>query len=337
MAYDVHAHCIPPSFRAWLERSGRRHGAELVDTARGTCVRFSDDAVSQPLRKDLGDLDGRIAAMDRMGIDVQLLAGWIDLTGYELASEGALGYVRAHNDLMAEEAAHHPSRLLPVATVHLQDPAGAARELDRAMTELGMVGVQVATTVGPAWLDEAGLDPFWEAAEALGAFVILHPLRPLSGVALDRYFMDNMVGRPAETTISLTGLIFAGVFERHPRLKLCAVHGGGFAPYQVGRLDRGAGVKPGLAGKHLSKAPSEYLADIYVDTVVHHPAVVEFLVGTLGSERVLLGTDYPFEMGEDDPLALLASASSLTDADRDAIRTGNAAALFGVGSGSGPR
>lgn len=329
MTFDVHAHCIPPSFRSWLERSGPGHGADLLDTPGGTCVRFGSGFVSGPMRDSLGDMARRIAGMDRMGIEVQLLAGWIDLTGYDLAGPKGLSYSRAQNDCLAEEAAKAPNRLRPVATLPLQDPAAAAAELERAIGELGMAGAQIATTVGSDWLDRADLDQVWETAEALGAFVILHPMAPLSGVALDRYFMDNSVGRPAETTIALAGLIYSGVFDRFPELKMCAVHGGGFLPFQVGRLDRGYRVKPELAGKQAASLPSEYLGRLYVDTVVHHPGVLRFLIDTMGADHVLVGTDYPFEMGDDDPVALVDSVPGIEPAERDAILSGNAARLFG--------
>jgi aminocarboxymuconate-semialdehyde decarboxylase len=329
MIHDVHAHCIPPSFRDWLQRSGPGHGVELADTPRGTCARFNDGFESGPLRDSLGDLSQRIQDMDRMGVDVQMLAGWIDLTGYDLAPNDGISYARAQNDCLAEEAANASSRLRPVATLPLQDPAAAVKELERAMGDLGMVGAQVATTVGPDWIDRAGLDEVWEAADALGAFIILHPMAPLTGVTLDRYFMDNSVGRPAETTIALAGLIYSGVFDRFPNLMICAVHGGGFVPFQVGRLDRAYEVKPDLAGKQAERLPSEYLRRIFVDTVVHNPRVLRFLIDTMGADRLLLGSDYPFEMGDDDPVALVDSVPGITPAERESILTGNARMLFG--------
>jgi aminocarboxymuconate-semialdehyde decarboxylase len=281
------------------------------------------------MRETLGDLPRRLTEMDRMGIEVQLLAGWIDLTGYDLPGRNGLSYARAQNDCLAEEAAQEPSRLRPVANLPLQDPAAAAKELDRAISELGVVGAQVATTVGPEWIDRAGLDEVWEAAEALGALIILHPMAPLSGVTLDRYFMDNSVGRPAETTIALAGLMYSGVFDRFPGLRMCAVHGGGFVPFQIGRLDRAYRAKPDLAARDATRLPSEYLSMLYVDTVVHDQGVLRFLIDTMGAEHVLVGTDYPFEMGDDDPVALVDAVPGLEPSQREAILSGNARRLLG--------
>lgn len=330
MIYDVHAHCIPAEFRTWLERRGDAVDAALVDSARGPQVRFADKVTTGPLREDLTDYEGRVADLDRMGIDVQVLSGWIDLTGYELSSPAAAEYSNAHNEALAGEAARAPDRFRTLGTVPLQDPDAAIAVLERAMGELGMKGVEIATTIDSRYPHRwEGLDGFWEAAQDLGAFVLLHPMRPLTGVDLDAFFMSNSVGRPAESTIALSGLILTGVFERFPELRLCVVHGGGFAPFQIGRLDKAYGQKPGLVGKHIAKAPSEYLRSLYVDTVVHDPAALRYLVDYMGADRVLLGTDYPFEMGDQDPVGFVGSVPGLSTADVAAITGGTAAAMFG--------
>jgi aminocarboxymuconate-semialdehyde decarboxylase len=203
----------------------------------------------------------------------------------------------------------------------------AVDELNYAMDELGMVGVELATTVDGAYLDRVDLDPFWALAEEKGAFVLLHPMTPLTGVDVTKYFMDNMVARPAESTIALAGLILSGVFERFPNLKFCVVHGGGFMPYQIGRLDQGYKQKPGLAGKHITKPPREYLKQLYLDTVVHDAAALRYLVEVMGADHVVLGTDYPFEMGDLDPVTFIKSAG-LRPEDEEKILQGNAAKLF---------
>ena len=305
-------------------------GLQILDTGRGTCVQFNGEFTSAPVRDELGDVEARIEAMDRMGVTTQLLAGWIDLTGYDLDPSRGAVYARAHNDALAEHADLVEGRLLTLANLPLQDPTAAAVELGRAMGQLGMVGAQIATTVGSDWLDQSPLDEFWEAASDLGAFIVLHPMAPLAGVDLDRYFMSNAIGRPAETTIALAGLIYSGVFDRHPDLKLCAVHGGGFAPFQVGRMDRAYTAKPEVAAKQASRLPSDYLSRLYFDTVVHDPTVLRFLIDSLGAEQILVGTDYPFEMGDDDPVGLVQSVAGITEAETEAILTGNVERLLRV-------
>lgn len=329
MIIDVHAHCIPASFRTWLAQNGDPLGIALVDTERGQAVRIDDRVTTQPLRDDLTDHQRRVNELDRMGIDRQVLAGWIDLTAYELDAASGATYSRVQNECLAAEAARAPDRFSAIATVPLQNPTHAVTELDHAMRQLDMKGVEIATTVDGRFLDQAGLDDFWAAAQDLGAFIVLHPMRPLEGIDLGRYFMENMIARPAESTIALAGLIFSGVFERFPRLNVCVVHGGGFAPYQIGRLDSGYKQKPNLAGKHITKPPSDYLREIFVDTVLHDAAALRYVVDLLGADQVLMGTDYPFEMGSLDPVEFIESAG-FDAATNTAILGGTAERLLGL-------
>jgi aminocarboxymuconate-semialdehyde decarboxylase len=274
--------------------------------------------------------EARLEAMDRMGIDVQVLAGWIDLTGYELGRDAAQEYSRAHNEALAGEASRAATRFRSLGTVPLQFPDLAVGALEDAMSRLGMSGVQVATTVEGRFLDQVeGLDAFWEAAADLGAFVLLHPMRPLSGLDLTRYGMDNAVARPVETSVALAGLIMSGVFERYPGLVLCAVHGAGFLPYQIGRLDKAFRQSPDVAGARITKPPSEYLKTVYADTIVHNPQALAHLVAMLGIDRVMLGTDYPFPMGDQDPVALVNSTPGLGAEEIKAITSENAGRLLG--------
>ena len=328
--YDVHAHCVPADAIRWMERHGPEVGIEVASTDSGKIVVFSRRYRTRPLHLDLTGRAARIETMDRTGVDVQILSSWIDLTGYQLDPAGGLRWSRALNESIAAEAAHAPDRLMALGSIPLQNPSLAAEELRRAMIDLEMVGVEIATTVDGHSLDLADLDEFWAAAEELGAFVLLHPMAPLAGVDLGRYFMDNIVGRPAESTVAFAGILFSGVFERFPGLTMCVVHGGGFVPFQIGRMNQGYRQKPALVGKHLSREPLEYLRrNVYVDTVLNEPASLRFLVDLLGAERILVGTDYPFEMGDLDPVNFVRSAG-LSETDVEAILSGNAIRIFGT-------
>ncbi|HUF09039.1 MAG TPA: amidohydrolase family protein [Rhodothermales bacterium] len=328
MIYDVHAHCVPPKLLDWIEQSGSRIGISVEASERGVRFRFEANTTSF-MHTHLIDMERRISAMDRMGIDIQLLAGWIDIVGYELPPASGLTYSQIHNNLMAEEASLHGDRLMPMATVPLQDPQAASVELVRAIKELGMVGVQISTMAGELWLDQLELDPFWEAAEDLNTLVLIHPGFEIKRLPLNRYFMDNIVGRPAQTTIALTGLILSGKLERFPGLKLCAVHGGGFIPYQIGRIQRGFETNTEDVGKSLKSSPRESYDRLYFDTIVHDPAALRFLLDSVGAHRVLLGTDYPFEMGDRDPTALLELVPGLTPQERSLVQSGNIVRLLG--------
>lgn len=327
MTYDVHAHCIPPALIDLLATDGARFGIELVTGDKGQQAVVAGEVLA-PFRPVLGDMSARLATMDATGVDVQLLSSWVDLTAYALpAAEGA-AYSRELNRILADEAATHPDRFLALGTAPLQAPRAAAEVMEHAVSELGMVGVQIATTVGSTDLDQAGLDPFWEAAEALRALVVIHPCNPLAGVDLSRHFLDNMVGRPAESSIAVAHLLFSGVLDRYPDLVVCVVHGGGFVPYQLGRMQRGFEAVPHLTSTDMATAPAELAARLYYDTVLHDPHALAFLVARMGADHVVVGTDYPFEMGDPDPVATVQSIPGLSDEQRRLILTDNVAAIL---------
>lgn len=326
--YDVHAHCIPEALLDLLRAEGPRLGIELRDDGDGEYAVIRDRVRLAPFRSILSDLEARIRAMDDTGVDVQLLAGWIDLTAYALDADAGAEYSRRFNEIIAAEAGRHPDRFLSMGTIPLQDPARAATELDFAVRDLAMAGVQIATTVDGTDLDKARLDPFWEAAADLGCPIVLHPCDPLPGVDLSRNFLDNMVGRPAESTIAVGHLLFSGVLERFPGLVICVVHGGGFVPYQLGRMQRGFDAVPKLSAQNITTAPSELARRLYYDTVLHDPATLAFLVEQVGSDHVLMGTDYPFPMGDPSPVDTVNAIPGLSTEQRRLILGDNAARLL---------
>lgn len=323
MTYDVHAHCIPTELIELLRRDGARFGIEVVTDERGEAAILADKVRLAPFRGILCDMEKRLEAMDKTGVDVQLLSSWIDLTAYALDPEPGAQYSRVVNRIISEEAAKHPDRFLALGTVPLQDPRLAAEELRYAVEELGMVGVEIATTVDGTDLSTAQLDPFWEAAGALRCLILLHPYNPLPGIDLSANFLDNMVGRPAESTIAVGHLIFSGILERHPDLVICVVHGGGFLPYQLGRMERGFSSVPQKTTTNISTSPGELARRLYYDTVLHDPVALSFLVEHMGADRVVVGTDYPFEMGDPDPVKTVESIPDLNDEQRNLILAGN--------------
>jgi aminocarboxymuconate-semialdehyde decarboxylase len=191
-----------------------------------------------------------------------------------------------------------------------------------------MVGAEIATTVDGRELDEPGLEPFWAAAEDLRCLILVHPYASLGGRDVSRYFLGNLAGNPAETTIALGHLVFGGVLERHPDLTICLVHGGGFAPYQIGRWDRGFTTGARGATEHLTRAPGEWLGRLYFDTVLHSALSLRHLVDVVGAEHVVLGSDYPFVMGEPEPVRSLDAVPGLADGDRELILSGNLSTLL---------
>lgn len=327
--YDVHAHCVPTGLLDRLEGTSDRYGAETVRTDDGgVAMRFAGGGEMRAIREDLRDVDARLRSMDEAGVDVQLVSTWMDITGYGLPDDAAVHYTRAFNDALAELVAAHPDRFLGLCNVPLQNPDAAAKELRRAVVEDGMVGVEIGTTVDGVDLDRDRLDPFWAQAAELRCPVLLHPYMPLAGRDVARYLLENLVGRAAETTIALGYLIFGGVLERFPDLQLISVHGGGFAPWQSGRWDRGYDAIPGKTAVNLSRAPSEWLHEIHFDTVLHDATMLGYLIDWAGADHVVLGTDYPFPMGDLAPLQTLDAVTALSDDDRARITSGNVQALI---------
>lgn len=328
MTFDVHAHCIPPGLIDTLRRDGDGYEIEIVDDERGPAALIAGRVKAGPLRADLQDVEGRLATMERTGVGTQLISSWIDLTAYALSAAAGSRYARMFNESLAALVASHSEQLEGLCTVPLQAPQAAASELRHAVMELGMVGVEIATTVDGVELDAAELDPFWRAAEELRCLVLVHPLAALAGRQLSRYFLGNIVGNPAETTIALAHLVFGGVLERFPELRICAVHGGGFAPYQAGRWHRGFEAVSGQTARKLTKSPLEWLRGLYFDTVLHSPAALAFLVDLVGADHVVLGSDYPFEMGDPDPVATVESVPGLGPEQRHLILEGNVRRLL---------
>ncbi len=323
-SYDVHAHIVPPPAMDRLRREGTVHGVELGRNEKGMEHLVVGGEAAGDIIPPLVDVEQRLAAMDASGVDVQLLSPYIEVTAYELPASTAGAYSRWFNETLAEVAAEHPDRFLTLANVPMAHPEQAAAELRHAVEELGMVGCEIGTTIAGDEMDQFELDPFWSTAEELGCLVLLHPMRSLAGRNVTRYFLNNLVGNPAESTITVAHLIMSGVFERHPDLQFCMVHGGGFLPYQIGRWDRGFREKPGgMANVKLTRSPSEWARTLYYDTVTHSPEALRFLIDLMGIDQVVLGSDHPFAMGDDDPVTTVRATPGLTEAEETAILSGN--------------
>jgi aminocarboxymuconate-semialdehyde decarboxylase len=277
-------------------------------------------------RSRFTDPAARVHDMDLMGIDVQLVAV-SPLQYYYWADEQVAAKVATlQNDRIAEVVASAPTRFAGVATLPLAHPERAVIEARRAATELGFPAVQFGADVVGLDLDDPRFEPVWEVLEELGTVVILHPAGFTEARRLTDYYLVNVIGMPLSSTLAVTRLILGGVFERHPGLELLVVHGGGYLASYAARTDHAFRHRPELR-HHIDRLPSEYLRRISVDTTVFSPVLVEQLVRDQGADRVLLGTDYPFDMGETDPLSLIGR-TDLQSAVRDAIAGGNAARLF---------
>jgi aminocarboxymuconate-semialdehyde decarboxylase len=276
----------------------------------------------------LTSVEKRIAAMDRMTVDLQTVSVVPSQYHYWADRELAERIVATANQEIAKLCAQRPDRLVGLGIVALQHPDLAVAQLQGAVGELGLKGVMVSTAVNGAELADRRNLPFWSKAEELGALVFIHPMGCSLGERLTPFYFSNLIGNPAETTVALAHLVFSGVFDRCPRLKVCAAHGGGYFPFYSARFDHGWRVRPEAHSCRL--APSEYLKRIWFDSLVYTPEQLGFLIRQAGPSQIVLGTDFPFDMGVDDPVARLDLITALSGADRAAIYGGNAAKLLGI-------
>jgi len=266
-----------------------------------------------------------------MGLDAQVISPAPGQCYYDLPAEIGVKAARLVNQGVAEIMAAAGQRI-PAAMGSVPLGAGgeaAAVELEYAVRTLGLKGVEVLAHVGEKELSDPSLEPFWAKAEALGAIVFIHPASFTEPRRFTKYYFSNVIGNPLDTTMALHYLIFDGVLERYPNLKIIASHGGGFLPAYSGRMDHAWGARSDAHGT-LPHPPSHYLKKIYLDTIVFTPEQLGYLVDAFGAGHILLGTDYPYDMGEYDPLGHIASVTSLSNADRTAIAGGNAKTLLGL-------
>lgn len=326
---DAHAHFVPPAFLEAVEREPARYGVGMERTADGrVSLLFPQVGYTRPLLPGLTNLEARIKALDAAGVAHQVLATWMDVAGYSLPAELGARWSRRFNEALAElvRSPAARGRFSAVATVPLQDGARAAAELTHAVQTLGLRGVQIGTNVMGKNLDEAGLDPFWEAAVALKVPVILHPWHVVGEQRMHRHGMIRLVGYTADTTLAAGSIIFGGIADRFPDLRVMLVHGGGFYPYQAGRLERAYDLTPAPKAQ---RRPLDCLRWFHYDTITHLPQALRYLADLVGAERIVLGSDAPFDIGDATPPASVRKAG-LGEASERLILETNPARLFGI-------
>jgi aminocarboxymuconate-semialdehyde decarboxylase len=326
---DVHTHLSVPAgaavakpfFRPELEPRSLHSSAETLAYNR-------DYRASARQTGQFEDAEVRLADMDRQGIDLQVLAVPPTEYFYWLDEEHALRACRLQHERFAEVVAAHPGRFAAVANPPMDHPALAVEVLREAKEQLGFHGFELSADVVGKELDDPRYDPVWEAAVELGMTAILHPQGFTHGERFSDYYLVNVMCMPLASTLAVTRMILGGVWERHPELRMVVVHGGGYLPFYSARTDHAFRHRPELR-KHIDRLPSEYLARLHFDTNVFDPGMVEQLVGRFGAEHVLLGTDYPFDMGTTDPLGFLEQVP-LTEEQRALVLGGNAERLFSI-------
>jgi aminocarboxymuconate-semialdehyde decarboxylase len=325
---DFHTHILTQKAMRLLAKQAPAVAPVLKNLDdHGATLEIGGKVVQQPLPREIWDVDLRLRDMDANEIDVQVLSPTVFTFFYEQDSALAQACASLQNEEIAALVRRHPDRFLGLGSVPLQAPQAAADELRRGMLQLDLRGAMIGSNVNGRNLDDPALEPFWASATELGAFIFIHPHAGAAGERLSAYYLKNLVGLPFETTIAAACLVFGGVLERHPRLKICLAHGGGFVPYQAGRFQHGWEVRD-EAKAHIHNPPGESFGHLYYDTILHSKSALEFLINSAGPDRVLLGSDYPFDMGNLDCVARVKALSIGADA-RDLILGGYARSLFG--------
>lgn len=331
MRIDVHVHAIPAEFLDWVRCHPEKAQAELVcdSSIPGGHRLCHRQGYSYPVVDSFWHNDARWEQLSAAGIQAAVLSPAPSLFYYWLDREQASEIARRVNDGMAATVAEDSRCLAGLATLPMVDPVAAAEELHRAVRELGLRGALIGTDVEGISLTDSRFSPVWQVAEELKTVLFLHPYYVGHKERLGAYYLTNLLGNPWSTTLAAAELTLSGFLDNYSHLRLVLAHGGGFLPYQIGRMNHGYIVRPETSAR-ARHSPEEYLRRYYYDSIIFHPKALAFLLELVGADRVLLGSDFPFDMADWPPWSSLVSALPESDDRRIAVEAGNALALFGI-------
>ena len=327
---DIHAHLTPQCFWRATENGGLWHTIKRETNARGMEVAVVGGR-PQPLPpRAKWTPEERLADMDSLGVDVHVLSTYVGFYNYHLPADVARASSRAINDEIAEMVRARPNRFAGLGTLPMQDPKAAVAELERCMGPLGLKGVEINDHVNGKTLEEPEFRPFWRAAEQTGALVFFHQAGETQVTSRSRrYHLPNTIGNLVDRTVTFATLVFGGIMDAHPDLRICLGHGGGYTCFGIGRLDRGVQVR--VEGQpDVTRPPSAYLRRFYYDCIVYTESTLRFLIDTVGVDRVVFGTDWPYDMALDWPVSWILGMTSLTQEEKEAILWKNLAKLLNI-------
>lgn len=327
MNIDMHGHVVvreilrsdehPESWRPVITREP--NGWQMIS---------NDRFVNGPVPREILEWPAIMDNLDATKVDIMAVSPAPFLFFYYLDGAEGLDGCRIQNDALARAVTEYPDRLVGLGIVPLQDIGLAVQELERIAVELKFPGIEIGSNVQGVYLGDEQFWPFWEAVEALDLMVFVHPDQPIIGhEKLKDYYLINLVGNPIETTRSIADVVFSGVLEAYPKLKLCFAHAGGTVPFIRGRFEHGYHVRKEPKAK-LKRPPSESIKLLYFDTITHWESALKFLVDTVGADRIVVGSDYPFDMGPAEPVRFVERAPGISDADKEKILSGNAKKLL---------
>ena len=328
---DIHAHVTPQCFWHATENGGTWHTLKRERDAKGGEIAIVGKSRQSLPPKSRWSPEERIADMDSLGVDVQVVSTYVGFYNYHLDAPTALASSRAINDELSEMTRSWPARFAAgLGTLPMQDVKAAIGELERCMTQLGLKGVEINDHVNGRTFDEPEFRPFWKAVEDMGAVVFFHQAgETLVTPRSKRYHLPNSIGNLVDRAVTFATLVHGGVMDAHPNLKIVLGHGGGYTCYGIGRMDHAWQVRTD-ARTHTTQPPSAYLSKFYYDCIVYTEEALRFLIDTVGIERVVFGTDWPYDMALDWPVAWILGMKSLTQDEKDAILWKNLERLLGI-------
>ena len=332
-AIDIHHHYFPPELIGEIKSHGKALGGiEYFPPKQAQDnpyrIQFPKGRAFAPDIR-MAEVPNRLDAMTKGGVDIAMVEAHTASVGYELDGPNGASWSNLYNQAIMSLVKRHPDRFAGIATVPLQDPTRAAEVLQHAIVDLKMSGVTIASNVVGKYFNDKSFDPFWKKAEELDVLMIMHPEWVAGADKMEPYSLRNICGNPADTTLSVTYMMYTGVFDRFPNLKLGLLHGGGYIPYHLGRLDQGKSGGSGSSAIPAKYPPSRYLKNLYFDNLVYRVETVEYLKRMVGADHIMVGTDYPFDLG-DWMAAEKIQKMECTGAERAAMLHGNARKLLRI-------
>ena len=325
---DIHTHILPENWPDLKERYGYGGFIQLEHHGPGCARMMLDGKLFREIEADTWDPDVRLSDCNRCDVDVQVLSTVPVMFSYWARPHDTADLAKILNDHIAGVVNRYPKRFVGLGTLPMQDADLSIRELERLTKSLGLAGVQIGTHVNGWNLDDPRIFPVLEAAADLGAAIFVHPWQMLGKERMGLYWLPWLVGMPSETALSICTMIFGGVFERLPNLRVAFAHGGGAFPGIIGRLEHGFNVRPDIVATANDRNPRDYIGRFFVDSLVHEPEMLNYMIGLLGSDRIALGSDYPFPLGEHLPGSLIEEVR-LTAAQKEMMLSGSALAFLG--------